>query len=97
MTGPPRWISGTRAPASGAPLHYEARIRHRHEPARCSVTPRGDGGLLVRFEHPQWAPAPGQYAVFYDGDECLGGAVIDEAVQCSPGEVLATETATATA
>ena len=35
--------------------------------------------LDLRFEQPQWAAAPGQHAVLYDGDECLGGGVIESA------------------
>jgi tRNA-specific 2-thiouridylase len=33
-------------------------------------------GLRATFDAPQWAPTPGQYLVLYDGDVCLGGAVI---------------------
>jgi len=33
----------------------------------------------VRFDTPQWAPTPGQYLVLYDGETCLGGAVIESA------------------
>jgi len=32
--------------------------------------------VLVVFDEPQWAPAPGQAAVFYDGDVVLGGGTI---------------------
>jgi len=46
-----------------------------------SLTRAGDGRLLpsvvrVVFDEPQWAPAPGQSAVFYDGEEVIGGGVI---------------------
>ena len=46
-----------------------------------SLTKVGDGGLLpavvrVVFDEPQWATAPGQSAVFYDGEEVIGGGVI---------------------
>jgi tRNA-specific 2-thiouridylase len=38
-----------------------------------------DGSLNVEFDAPQWAVAPGQCAVVYDGEECLGGGVIERA------------------
>jgi len=57
------------------PLEVSAQIRHRHEPAPATVRPCGQG-VEVRFEAPQWAPAPGQSVVFYRDDLVLGGGVI---------------------
>ena len=37
----------------------------------------GDGSLEVRFDEPQRAVTPGQFAVLYDGERCLGGGVIE--------------------
>jgi tRNA-specific 2-thiouridylase len=45
--------------------------------AACEVRSRGDGAIAASFDLPQWAPTPGQYLVLYDGDVCVGGAVID--------------------
>jgi len=67
------WI-GPRAPA--LPLRCEARLRYRQPRQPCEMLADGDG-CVVRFDVPQWAAAPGQSVVFYAGDECLGGAVID--------------------
>jgi tRNA-specific 2-thiouridylase len=57
-----------------------ARIRHRHPEAACTLRRLADGSWSVEFEQRQWAVTPGQSVVFYDGDECLGGGVIDSAV-----------------
>ena len=57
------------------PLEVTAQIRHRHTPAPATIRPCGQG-VLVRFEAPQWAPAPGQSVVFYQGDLVVGGGVI---------------------
>jgi tRNA-specific 2-thiouridylase len=71
------WING---PPEGLEngLSCMSKIRYRQEDQSCSVKPGPENTLLVLFDEPQRAVAPGQYAVFYDGDCCLGGAVIDQ-------------------
>ena len=67
------WIAGS-APAEGP---YAAKTRYRQADAACvlrSVAARDAVELL--FDRPQWAVTPGQSAVVYDGEVCLGGAVI---------------------
>ncbi|HEX4046688.1 MAG TPA: tRNA 2-thiouridine(34) synthase MnmA [Elusimicrobiota bacterium] len=68
-------VTWTRGAPEG-PRRAEVRVRHRHAPAPALVTPRPDGTAAVAFDAPQRAPAPGQAAVFYDGDEVLGGGTI---------------------
>ena len=72
------WIG--KAPSAllrGATLACHARIRYRQQDQACRIRSAGASRLLVTFEDPQRAVAPGQFAVFYDGERCLGGAVID--------------------
>jgi tRNA-specific 2-thiouridylase len=57
-----------------------ARIRHRHPEAACTLRRLADASWAVQFEQPQWAITPGQSVVFHDGDECLGGGIIDSVV-----------------
>ncbi|MGK5087621.1 tRNA 2-thiouridine(34) synthase MnmA [Bdellovibrionota bacterium FG-2] len=74
----PTWISGV-APGENpkAPYRCWAKIRYRQADQACTITAHGsEGGLRVDFDEPQRAIAPGQFAVFYQGDVCLGGAVI---------------------
>lgn len=52
------------------------RIRHRAADVACEVTLIGDDRFAVETAEPVWAPAPGQAAVLYDGEECLGGGRI---------------------
>jgi len=68
----PRWIAGA-APA--AAFDCTVKVRYRQADVRCRVEAEG-ARLEVRFEEPVRGVAPGQYAVFYAGEECLGGAAI---------------------
>lgn len=52
------------------------RIRYRSKPIPCQVLPLENGQMLVRFLSEASAIAPGQSAVFYDGQRVLGGAFI---------------------
>jgi tRNA-specific 2-thiouridylase len=70
-------VTWTRGAPAG-PRRAEVRIRHRHPPAPATLEARADGTVSVRFDAPQRAVAPGQAAVFYDGDEVLGGGTIIE-------------------
>ena len=66
------WIAGA-APDDGA---YAAKTRYRQADARCRLSVREGGAFALAFAAPQWAVTPGQSAVLYDGDVCLGGGVI---------------------
>jgi tRNA-specific 2-thiouridylase len=67
-------------PAAEVPRSCAVAVRYRgaHTPAR--IEPHASGGLRVSFETPVTAVVPGQYAVFYDGDQVLGGGVIESAL-----------------
>ncbi|MCC7416935.1 MAG: tRNA 2-thiouridine(34) synthase MnmA [Acidobacteria bacterium] len=69
------WID--EAPRAWRPASVQ--IRHRHAAAPARVRALDDGRAEVEFDEPQIAVAPGQAAVFYDGDAVLGGGWIDAA------------------
>ncbi|MDM9559166.1 tRNA 2-thiouridine(34) synthase MnmA [Bordetella petrii] len=67
------WVAG-RLPAAGG---YGAKTRYRQADAACMLQGAGhDGAFELSFGQPQWAVTPGQSAVLYDGDICLGGGII---------------------
>ena len=72
-TGPMHWLSEART--EPFPCTVKVRYRQADQPAR--LEPRADGTMSIQFETPQRAVTPGQYAVIYEGERCLGGAVIE--------------------
>lgn len=80
VAGTCNWLRWDKPPG---PFDAEVKIRYRADPVPCHVEPREDGAVTVTFRDPQKAVAPGQYAVFYDGDEVVGGSVIEMALGTS--------------
>jgi tRNA-uridine 2-sulfurtransferase len=66
----------TAGEAPGDRFHASVRIRHRAPDVPAEVTMVGHDRFVVETADAVWAPAPGQAAVLYDGDECLGGGRI---------------------
>ncbi len=58
------------------PMRVMTKIRHRHEAAASTILPNENGTILVNFDEPQRAVAPGQGVVFYDDDIVVGGGWI---------------------
>jgi tRNA-specific 2-thiouridylase len=67
------WIS---IPALTGPMRVRIKIRHRHEPSWATLETAGVDEVLATFDEAQRAVTPGQSAVFYDGDEVVGGGWI---------------------
>ena len=65
------------------PCTCTAKIRYRQPDQACTLSQIGPDTLEVRFESPQRAITPGQSVVFYDGDDCLGGGIIEHAIEPS--------------
>ena len=72
-TGPCNWL----VQSDENDFDSEIKVRYRQQDQACHVTRHADGALAVRFAQPQRAVTPGQFAVLYDGDRCLGGGVIE--------------------
>ncbi len=72
------WISGTvpEESLSAGGLRCRAKLRYRHPEQPCAAFTMPDGTLKLVFDAPQRAVTPGQFAVLYDGDICLGGGEI---------------------
>jgi tRNA-specific 2-thiouridylase len=70
------WVAG-HAPSEAR--IFGAKTRYRQTDAPCRYRGRHDGAFALDFEAPQWAVTPGQSAVLYAGDVCLGGGIIEAA------------------
>jgi tRNA-specific 2-thiouridylase len=68
------WIAGE---APQLPLRCLAKVRYRQPDQACRVRRLSQDRYRVDFDSPQRAITPGQSVVFYMGDRCLGGGVIE--------------------
>jgi tRNA-specific 2-thiouridylase len=75
--------TGSAPPAAG---QIAAKTRYRQSDSACQFTPElpAAGQFKLQFEQAQWAVTPGQSAVLYDGEVCLGGGVIAQNTQIAP-------------
>lgn len=80
------WLMSTHLVAQGAAwtaaaphlgVTLSAKTRYRQTDAACTVVAGNGSGFDLAFAQPQWAATPGQSVVLYDGDQCLGGGVIE--------------------
>lgn len=62
-------------------LRCTVKTRYRQKDVDCEVIPINDDCIEVRFDEPQIAVTPGQSAVFYQGEVCLGGGVIERQIK----------------
>ena len=68
------WLS---VPEPSSEIRASVRIRYRHTEAQATLRPSPGRQADVHFDAPQRAITPGQAAVFYQGDVCLGGGWIE--------------------
>jgi len=73
QAGDAAWVAGAPPGPQGA---LAAKTRYRQADAACALAVEGSDGFALAFDAPQWAVTPGQSAVLYRGEECLGGGVI---------------------
>jgi tRNA-specific 2-thiouridylase len=75
------WIGGEPPLAT---FRCAAKVRYRQADQDCQVTVESHGAVHVVFDQPQRAVTPGQFVVFYLGDECLGSGVIERVAKQLP-------------
>lgn len=81
VAGNVSWVAG-EPPADG--FACGAKTRYRQADAACrfgaaAAGPAGEARFTLAFDDAQWAVTPGQSAVLYDGEICLGGGIIEHA------------------
>jgi len=64
-----------------APIRCTVKTRYRQQDIPCLLSPLGEDKVTVRFDEPVAAVTPGQSAVFYLDEVCLGGGIIEQRIQ----------------
>ncbi|NNN43578.1 MULTISPECIES: tRNA 2-thiouridine(34) synthase MnmA [unclassified Vibrio] len=71
------WVN--RQPVTDT-LRCTVKTRYRQTDIACTLIPIDDNNIKVMFDEPQVAVTPGQSAVFYQGEVCLGGGIIEQRI-----------------
>jgi tRNA-specific 2-thiouridylase len=72
------WVD-RKGPAEA--IRCTVKTRYRQQDISCMLTPQSDESVLVEFDQPQKAVTPGQSAVFYAAEVCLGGGIIENYIR----------------
>ena len=78
ICGPIHWLADCK---DGLPLTCYAKTRYRQAEQAAVISPAHDNQHCVMFSAHQRAVTPGQYIVFYDKNQCLGGATIEQIIR----------------
>lgn len=79
ICGPIHWLATEYK--DNLPLTCYAKTRYRQAEQGCMISPPDKDRHYVMFSSPQRAVTPGQYVVFYDKNQCLGGATIEQIIR----------------
>jgi len=79
ICGPIHWLIDTAQQSLPMTCHAKTRYRQIEQP--CIISPANEMQHCVLFSDPQRAVTPGQYIVFYDKNQCLGGATIEQIIR----------------
>jgi tRNA-uridine 2-sulfurtransferase len=77
VTGTVHWL----VPPPASAFRCTVKVRYRQPDQPAMLEPLVDGAARIVFDSPQRAVTPGQFAVIYDGERCLGGGVIESVTQ----------------
>ena len=78
ICGPIHWLADCK---DNLPITCYAKTRYRQAEQACVISPANDNQHCVMFSVHQRAVTPGQYIVFYDKNQCLGGATIEQIIR----------------
>jgi tRNA-specific 2-thiouridylase len=74
----PNWVSVSDRQGS---FNAKVKIRYKHKPAQARITPLSEERLEIKFNQPQRAITPGQLAVFYQKEQVIGSAWIEQVIE----------------